>query len=134
MKDNVLFLNMFALYQPQELLGQLLLDGLSTSIANIMISAAAMTTISISHQIPTVISNLMGTIAGVFNPQMTIAYAKDDKKGLLEIIESADRIMIFIISSIRILSIHPTTELITPSSRSSISSTRNPILIYRSYL
>lgn len=79
-------------------LGQLLLDGLSTSIANIMISAAAMTTISISNQVPTVISNLMGTIAGVFNPQMTIAYARDDKKQLLEIIESADRIMIFIIS------------------------------------
>ena len=79
-------------------LGQLLLDGLSTSIANIMISAAAMTTISISTQVPTVISNLMGTIAGVFNPQMTIAYAKEDKKQLLEIIASADRIMIFIIS------------------------------------
>lgn len=79
-------------------LGQLLLDGLSTSIANIMISAAAMTTISISTQVPTVISNLMGTIAGVFNPQMTIAYAREDKKQLLEIIESADRIMIFIIS------------------------------------
>lgn len=79
-------------------LGQLLLDGLSTSIANIMISAAAMTTISISTQVPTVISNLMGTIAGVFNPQMTIAYAKEDKEQLLEIIASADRIMIFIIS------------------------------------
>ena len=79
-------------------LGQLLLDGLSTSIANIMISAAAMTTISISTQVPTVISNLMGTIAGVFNPQMTIAYAKEEKKQLLEIIASADRIMIFIIS------------------------------------
>ncbi|MCI8375192.1 MAG: MATE family efflux transporter [Lachnospiraceae bacterium] len=79
-------------------LGQLLLDGLSTSIANIMISAAAMTTISISTQVPTVISNLMGTIAGVFNPQMTIAYAKEDKKQLLEIIASADRIMIFLIS------------------------------------
>jgi len=79
-------------------LGQLLLDGLSTSIANIMISAAAMTTISISTQIPVVISNLMGTIAGVFNPQMTIAYAREDKNQLLDIIESADRIMIFIIS------------------------------------
>ena len=79
-------------------LGQLLLDGLNTTIANIMINAAAMTTISISTQVPTVISNLMGTIAGVFNPQMTIAYAKDDKKQLLEIIGSADRIMIFIIS------------------------------------
>ena len=44
------------------------------------------------------ISNLMGTIAGVFNPQMTIAYAKNDKKQLLDIISSADRIMIFIIS------------------------------------
>lgn len=79
-------------------LGQLLLDGLNTSIANIMISAAAMTTISISTQITTVISTLMGTVAGVFNPQMTIAYAKEDKKQLLEIIKSADRIMIFIIS------------------------------------
>lgn len=79
-------------------LGQLLLDGLNTTIANIMINAAAMTTISISTQVPTVISNLMGTIAGVFNPQMTIAYAKEDKKQLLEIIGSADRIMIFIIS------------------------------------
>lgn len=79
-------------------LGQLLLDGLNTSIANIMISAAAMTTVSISNQVPTVISNLMGTIAGVFNPQMTIAYAKEDKNQLLDIIASADRIMIFIIS------------------------------------
>lgn len=79
-------------------LGQLLLDGLNTSIANIMVSSAAMTTISISTQIPEVVSNLMGTIAGVFNPQMTIAYAKEDKEQLLEIIASADRIMIFIIS------------------------------------
>ena len=79
-------------------LGQLLLDGLNTSIANIMISAAAMTTVSISNQVPTVISNLMGTIAGVFNPQMTIAYAREDKNQLLDIIASADRIMIFIIS------------------------------------
>lgn len=79
-------------------LGQLLLSGLDTSIANIMIDAAAMTTVSISSQVPTVIVNLMGTIAGVFNPQMTIAYAKEDKKQLLEIIGSADRIMIFLIS------------------------------------
>lgn len=79
-------------------LGQLLLSGLDTSIANIMINAAAMTTVSISSQVPTVIVNLMGTIAGVFNPQMTIAYAKEDKKRLLEIIGSADRIMIFLIS------------------------------------
>ena len=74
------------------------LDGLNTTIANIMISAAAMTTVSISGQVPSVITNLMGTIAGVFNPQMTIAYAKKDKKQLLDIIASADRIMIFIIS------------------------------------
>lgn len=79
-------------------LGQLLLSGLDTSIANIMINAATMTTVSISSQVPTVIVNLMGTIAGVFNPQMTIAYAKEDKKQLLDIIGSADRIMIFLIS------------------------------------
>lgn len=50
-----------------------------------MVKPAAMTTISISTQIPEVISNLMGTIAGVFNPQMTIAYAKEDKKRLLKL-------------------------------------------------
>ena len=79
-------------------LGQLLIDGLNTTVANIMISAAAMTTISIASQVPTLISNLMGTIAGVFNPQMTMAYAENDKEKLLSIIGSADRIMIFIIS------------------------------------
>ncbi len=79
-------------------LGQLLQDGLRTSIANIMISPAAMTTISISNQVPTVISNLMATMAGVFNPQMTIAYAKEDMDRLLEIVRSANRIVVFVIS------------------------------------
>ena len=48
--------------------------------------------------VPTAISNLMGTIIGVFNPQITIAYAEGDKENLVKIIKSCNRILIFIMS------------------------------------
>ncbi|MBQ8184494.1 MAG: MATE family efflux transporter [Lachnospiraceae bacterium] len=79
-------------------LGQVLLDGLDTVIANIFINAAAMNSLSIAKQIPTMLSSLMGTVVGVFTPSITIAYAKGDKKELLDIIKSSNRIMIFMMS------------------------------------
>lgn len=79
-------------------LGQVLLDGLDTVIANIFINAAAMNSLSIAKQIPTMLSSLMGTVVGVFTPSITIAYAKEDKQELLDIIRSSNRIMIFMMS------------------------------------
>lgn len=79
-------------------LGQVLLDGLDTVIANIFINAAAMNSLSIAKQIPTMLSSLMGTVVGVFTPSITIAYAKGDKEELLGIIKSSNRIMIFMMS------------------------------------
>lgn len=79
-------------------LGQMLLDGLDTIIANIFISDAAMTTLSLAKVVPTTLSSLMGTMVGVFAPSITIAYAKGDKGELMDVLKSSNRIMIFMMS------------------------------------
>ena len=79
-------------------LGQMLLDGLDTMIANIFINPEAMTTLSLAKVIPTTLSSLMGTMVGVFAPSITIAYAKGDKKELMNTLKSSNRIMIFMMS------------------------------------
>lgn len=79
-------------------LGQMLLDGLDTIIANIFISPEAMTILSFAKTIPTTLSSLMGTMVGVFAPSITIAYAKGDKKELMNALKSSNRIMIFMMS------------------------------------
>jgi len=81
-------------------LGQQLLDGLDILLAGALIldGNASMTLLSLAKLVPTAISNLMGTIIGVFNPQITIAYAEGDKENLVKIIKSCNRILIFIMS------------------------------------
>ena len=79
-------------------LGQMLLDGLDTMIANIFINPEAMTVLSLAKVIPTTLSSLMGTMVGVFAPSITIAYAKGDRKELMDAIKSSNRIMIFMMS------------------------------------
>ena len=60
--------------------------------------SASMTMRSLAKMVPTAISSLMGTVVGVFNPQITIAYAEGDKEKLVDIIKSCNRILIFIMS------------------------------------
>ncbi|MDE6313202.1 MAG: MATE family efflux transporter [Lachnospiraceae bacterium] len=79
-------------------LSQVLLDELDIMISNIFISATAMSALSNAKYVPTAISGLMATVVGVFSPQITIAYAEGDKKKLIDIIKSSNRIMIFIMS------------------------------------
>lgn len=79
-------------------LGQMLLDGLDTMIANIFIGDEAMTALSLAKTVPTTLSSLMGTMVGVFAPSITIAYAKGDKKELMDALKSSNRIMIFMMS------------------------------------
>jgi len=57
-----------------------------------------MTILALAKQVPTAISSLMGTIVGVFNPQITIAYAEGNKDKLVNMIKSCNRILIFIMS------------------------------------
>lgn len=79
-------------------LGQMLLDGLDTMIANIFINPEAMTILSLAKMVPSTLSTLMGTMVGVFAPSITIAYAKGDQKELMDALKSSNRIMIFMMS------------------------------------
>ena len=59
-------------------LSQILSDGLDLLISNLFISAAAMGALSVAYTIPTMISSIVGSIAGIFSPQQTYYYAKDN--------------------------------------------------------
>lgn len=81
-------------------LGQVLLDAVDILLAGAFIrdGGATMTLLSFAKMVPTAISSLMGTIVGVFNPQITIAYAEENKENLVNVIKSCNRILIFIMS------------------------------------
>ncbi len=79
-------------------LGQMMLDGLDIFISNIFIDETAMSLLSMAKMVPTTLSGLMGTMVGVFAPSITIAYAKGDKKELMDVLKSSNRIMIFMMS------------------------------------
>lgn len=81
-------------------LGQQLLDGLGVLLSGALIldGNASMTLLALATQVPTAITNLMGTVVGVFNPQITIAYAEGDKEKLVGMIKSSNRILIFLMS------------------------------------
>lgn len=81
-------------------LGQQLLDGIGVLLSGALIldGNASMTLLALATQVPTAITSLMGTIVGVFNPQITIAYAEGDKEKLVGVIKSSNRILIFLMS------------------------------------
>lgn len=81
-------------------LGQQLLDGIDILLSGALIldGNESMTLLSLAKMVPTAISSLMGTVVGVFNPQITIAYAEGNKENLVHIIKSCNRILIFIMS------------------------------------
>lgn len=59
-------------------LSQVLSDGLDLLITNIWISASLMGSLSIAQQLPTYISTLLNTLINLFNPNLTMYYAKND--------------------------------------------------------
>lgn len=59
-------------------LSQVLSDGLDLLITNIWISASLMGSLSIAQQLPTYISTLISTLINLFNPNLTMYYAKND--------------------------------------------------------
>ncbi len=80
-------------------LGQVLLEQLDVLISNIFISGDAGGLLAIAKTLPSMITNqLMGNIIGIFNPQITIAYAKGDTEELVKVIKSCNRMLIFLLS------------------------------------
>lgn len=59
-------------------LSQVLSDGLDLLITNIWISAYYMGQLSIAQTIPTYVASLLSMIISLFNPNLTLSYAKDN--------------------------------------------------------
>ncbi len=59
-------------------LSQVLSDGLDLLISNIWISASLMGALSIAQQLPVYIATLINTLINLFNPNLTMYYAKND--------------------------------------------------------
>ena len=79
-------------------LGQTLLEGLDLLIANILIDPGAMGILDFAKKVPLCIVNLMSSVVGIFNPQITILYAEEKYDEMVQMIKSANRIMIFMLS------------------------------------
>lgn len=73
-------------------LGQILSDGLDLLITNLFIDASSMGILAIAKTIPSAITNLLITISGVFSPQLTIQYAKNNIETLVEEIKISMKI------------------------------------------
>lgn len=65
-------------------LSQVLSDGLDLLITNIWISAYYMGQLSIAQTIPTYIASLLNTIISLFNPNLTLNYAKDNVEEMVK--------------------------------------------------
>lgn len=64
-------------------LTQLLMTGLDLIIANLFVSVISMNLLSYAKMIPTQLLSLISTIAGLFAPLMTMAYASNDMKAFV---------------------------------------------------
>lgn len=79
-------------------LSQILETGLDLLLANVFLGSTFMGILSISKTIPNSFISLTGTIVGVFSPQLTISYAKNNLRELLEGFKVSVKIMSIITS------------------------------------
>lgn len=73
--------------------GQILSDGLDIIICNIFINPTSMGIMSLSKTVPGIITGIVGSIVGVFSPNMTILYAEKKYNELYDIIKQSMKIM-----------------------------------------
>lgn len=71
------------------IVGNTLLSGLDLIICNVFIGATEMGIVSLSKILPNLMSQLSDSIRGAFAPELTINYAKGDKKAVLRDIRRA---------------------------------------------
>lgn len=74
-------------------LGQIFTEGLDLLVTNLLIDSTAMGILALAKTIPSLISNLMGSIVGVFSPNFTILYAEEKYEELLVQIKQSMKIM-----------------------------------------
>ncbi|MDR2977514.1 MAG: oligosaccharide flippase family protein [Streptococcaceae bacterium] len=79
-------------------MGTILFGGLDLLLANLFIGPEVMGLISLSQIVPNVLGSLQGTIASVFNPEITILYAQNKTKELVANLFRAGKINIVLLS------------------------------------
>lgn len=74
-------------------LGQILSDGLDLLVTNLFIDATAMGVLSLAKTVPSLITTVVGSMAGVFSPNFTILYAQKKRKELVTAVKQSMKIM-----------------------------------------
>lgn len=72
--------------------GNMLLNGLDLLICNIFLGATSMGVLSLAKTLPSILTQLAESIRGAFGPELTINYAKGNKKQILDCIQRAMKI------------------------------------------
>lgn len=73
-------------------IGDLLANGVDLLFANIFIGPAAMGVFAVTKTVPAMVQALMANVSGVFGPILLQLYAKDDKDGIANEIQTSIRI------------------------------------------
>ena len=78
--------------------GNTLMNGLDLLVCNLLIGATSMGVLSISKSLASIMSTYAETIRGVFGPELTLAYANDDKEALLATVRRSMKITAVMVS------------------------------------
>lgn len=70
-------------------LGEMLLSSFDLLITNLLINVTEMGILSVAKSVPSMISGIGQTMASVFFPEITICYAKNDTKGLVDVVNQS---------------------------------------------
>lgn len=73
--------------------GNTLMNSLDLLVCNMFIGATEMGILSLSKSLPSIMSTFSETMRGAFGPELTIAYAKEDKERVLSCLKRAMKIM-----------------------------------------
>ena len=79
-------------------LQQILVSGLDLLLTNLFIDGTQMGLLSVAKQLPTQISVMISTVAGAFEPSMTIAYGEENEKEFLKQTQTAMKLCGFLCS------------------------------------
>lgn len=78
--------------------GNMLFSGLDLIICNLTLGPAAMGVLSLSKTIPAILVDFSESLRGAFGPEMTILYAKGEKRELVRIVRRDIKVTMVIIS------------------------------------
>ena len=79
-------------------LGQILLNGLDILIANLFINPTAMGVLSLAKVLPQAVLGLVGAMANVFTPDLTIDYAKGNISSVVKNVKYSMKVMSVIVT------------------------------------